>query len=272
MQKTFKISDVMGKMIGTALGVWVTHSIIGALVGLWLGHVIDKARRLARVHPFMSNTWSHTSAQQAFFDATFAVMGHIAKADGHVSAAEIQIAERFMVRMRLSAEQKQAAVACFNQGKQADFDLQTTLQRLREACRGNMVLLQLFIDIQTQTAQVDGLSQQKTAVLQTIIDNLGVNTFFSQFFKQAYGQAGAGQRQAGTCYQTTQDPYAVLGIKAAVSDSEVKRAYRKLMSENHPDKLVAQGLPEEMIKLATEKTQTIQAAYEQIREQRGMKR
>jgi len=63
----------------------------------------------------------------------------------------------------------------------------------------------------------------------------------------------------------------MLGVDSTISDSEVKKTYRKLMSQHHPDKLVARGLPEEMIKIATEKTQEIKAAFEQIKKERGMK-
>jgi DnaJ like chaperone protein len=50
-----------------------------------------------------------------------------------------------------------------------------------------------------------------------------------------------------------------------------KKAYRRLMSENHPDKLIAKGVPDEMIKIATERSQEISNAYEVIRNARGMK-
>ena len=75
---------------------------------------------------------------------------------------------------------------------------------------------------------------------------------------------GAGV-QPGT---SLDDAYAALGVTAAVSDKDLKRAYRKLMSENHPDKLMAKGVPEHMIKLATERSQEIQAAYEMVRKSR----
>ena len=75
-----------------------------------------------------------------------------------------------------------------------------------------------------------------------------------------------------TSAPTLDDAYTALGISADVSDGDVKKAYRKLMSQNHPDKLTARGVPEDMLKLATEKSQEIQAAYELIRKSRGLSR
>ena len=251
-----KLRQMSGKIICTLLFTWWFHFPWGSLFGLWLGHMFDRGRQMVRSHPFLSNAWNHTPAQQAFFDATFSVMGHMAKADGHVSSGEIKMAESVMARMRLSPEQRQAAMDAFNLGKQADFSLDDTLTHLRTACGGNLVLLQLFVELQNQTAQVDGMSEKKAQVLKTIIETLGAgNSFSAHFFRQQYAGGQQQRQQGGTRYQQTSDPYGVLGISRDASDAEVKKAYRKAMSENHPDKLVAQGLPEEMIKLATEKTQ-----------------
>jgi DnaJ like chaperone protein len=68
-----------------------------------------------------------------------------------------------------------------------------------------------------------------------------------------------------------EDAYAALGISEAATDAEVKRTYRRLMSENHPDKLMAKGVPDEMLRVATERSQEISTAYEVIKESRGMR-
>jgi len=85
--------------------------------------------------------------------------------------------------------------------------------------------------------------------------------------QRSYSAAG-GQQPA---YKNIEDAYSMLGVKSDATDGEVKKSYRKLMSQHHPDKLVSRGLPEEMIKLATEKTVEIKAAYEQIKKERNIK-
>ena len=85
---------------------------------------------------------------------------------------------------------------------------------------------------------------------------------------------GAGAQQGagyGAPKQPLASPYEVLDVEETTSDAEVKKAYRRLMSQHHPDKLVSKGLPEEMIELAKQKTQEIRRAYEQVKEQRGMR-
>ena len=94
----------------------------------------------------------------------------------------------------------------------------------------------------------------------------------AQFQQRSYQQSSAGggyrPRSAQTELNTA---YAALGLKADASDAEIKRRYRKLMSENHPDKLIAEGVPDELLRVATERAQEITAAYEVIQQARGAK-
>ena len=79
---------------------------------------------------------------------------------------------------------------------------------------------------------------------------------------------GRADYDAATARTSLKDAYRLLGVSDGASDAELKKAYRRLMSQHHPDKLVAKGLPEQMVKDATEKTQQIKAAYELIRKSR----
>lgn len=244
----------LGKIIGGLAGALMLGPI-GLLFGFFIGHQFDKG--LNQNFQFGTNT---INAQKSFFEATFSMMGYIAKADGRVSENEIKIAESIMDSFRLNSEMRELARQYFRTGKEPNFDWRSTLQNLQQACHGYNALLQMFVDIQYQTASIDGLTPEKQRIIDIICEYLHCQPFANAHY-QHYQQAKP--------HQTTKtDPYTVLDIKHDASDKEVKRAYRKLMSQNHPDKLVSQGLPEEMMKLATEKTQAIQAAYEAIRSER----
>lgn len=268
-----------GKLIGGFCG-FLLAGPLGLLLGVIIGHVFD--RGLFR-DSWRFSAGNQAQTQQAFFNATFLVMGYIAKADGRVSEAEIQAARTVMTRMGLNEALRQRAMELFTQGKQPDFNLDQTLSELLQACHHNKILLRMFVEMQMQAAQADGaLSQAKQHVLQQICARLGFAplnfVFFEDLFgfRQGYQQQGY-QQDYRRGYQTSsrpqtslKDAYTLLGVSETANDADVKRAYRRMMSQHHPDKLVSKGLPEEMIKLATQKTQNIKAAYDQICAARGL--
>jgi DnaJ like chaperone protein len=266
---------VWGKIIGGICG-WMLAGSIGLLLGIFIGHLFDKGLyrhwQVLRMHASQQ-----AQAQKAFFKATFLVMGHIAKVDGRISEAEIRTARTIMDRMNLDAAQRQEAIHLFEQGKSAGFSLEQTLSELLQSCRGNKMLLHFFVDVQSQVAMADGqISTTKQHILDKICQYFGfVPTHFNFFedlfnFQQQYQHQQRAYQTPKRSQFTLKDAYAFLGIGETASDADVKHAYRRLMSQNHPDKLVSKGLPEEMLKLATEKTQKIKAAYDQICEARGI--
>ncbi len=256
---------MLGKLIGAIIG-YSMGGFLGLLIGLFLGHQLDKrvmvgwqVKHLAKV-------------QQAFFEATFSVMGHLAKADGRVSAHEIAMARQVMLRMGLSEEAQHEAITLFNQGKSAEFDLEAVLQTFRRATLGRRNLIQMFIEIQLNAGYADGkLALVERDLLLKICNVLGFSV--AEFERiDAMIQAEIHSRSTGgRSGPSLEDAYAILNIDEGASDSEVKKAYRRLTSQHHPDKLVAKGLPQEMMKLAEEKTHEIRSAYERIRSERGFK-
>lgn len=256
-----------GRFIGTVIGLFLLGPM-GIVIGFVLGLQLDR---------YFHSAWKkgHWAAQNVFFNATFKVMGYLAKADGRVSEQEIQAARDTMQRMGLNEQQRLKAIELFNQGKNGDINLTAELYQLRQACHSQQALLRLFLEIQFQAALADGyLSAHKQEILQHICAQLGIAPIhFSGFGSREQRQQGSYQnsyRQSRAVRSNLDDAYAVLNMAKSATNAEIKKAYRKLMSQNHPDKLVAKGLPESMIKLATEKTQKIQAAYDQICTARGM--
>ena len=138
----------------------------------------------------------------------------------------------------------------------------------------------MFLEIQLQAAYADGgLTNAERAVFRHICDHLGVSQLSFELLhkrfqaQQAYYHHRSGQNQAGggrprPGKDELKQAYEVLGVEPSATDAEVKRAYRKLMSQHHPDKLVAKGLPEEMMEVAKQKAQEIQGAYDHIRNSR----
>ncbi|MBL4621174.1 MAG: co-chaperone DjlA [Immundisolibacteraceae bacterium] len=260
-----------GKLIGGTFGFMVGGPI-GAMLAGAVGHQFD----LGLDKQFSgASIGDQERLQSAFFAATFSVMGYICKADGQVSKGEIRAAQAVMQRMQLSAEQKKAAMELFNQGKQPGFPFEAVMQQFRLECHRRQNLVRLFLEVQIQAALADGeLHPAEHKILLQLFDLLGLSSQeFDQLLRLAgWGSAGGRSRSGAGAVggvSIIEESYALLGVKPAASDAEIKKAYRRLMSQHHPDKLVAKGLPEEMINLATEKTQAIGKAYQALRDARG---
>jgi DnaJ like chaperone protein len=259
-----------GKVIGGLIGAVVGAGPIGALLGVLLGHQYD---RNAEDEEGAAGEGDPRIVSAVFFRSTFAVMGCIAKADGHVSEREIRAARGVMQHLRLSEEQVQAAIRFFTEGKAATFELERTVRELRAVCGRRQDLLRYFIEIQLSAA-LDCSDMQGPArpIVQNVARWLGISGFELAHL-EALLRLQRGQRPTSTtpARDSIAESYEVLEIKAIASDAEVVKAYRRLMSRNHPDKLVANGLPESMQELAKQKTQRIREAYETIRGHRNMK-
>lgn len=253
-----------GKVIGGGFG-FMLGGPLGAIMGMAAGHQFDKGLNVLKLEP--GNT---ERVQLAFFTTVFSVMGYLAKADGKVSRSEIQMAENIMARMNLDASQREAAIGLFNQGKQDDFPLDEILLQFKQETHRRRNLLQMFLEILIATAYADDqLDQAEHQALIYIAQAIGFSSSqLEQLINMVSAQQQYSQNATGTSQISLSQAYAVLGLESDVSDSSLKKTYRRLMSQHHPDKLVAKGLPEEMIKLANEKTAEIKSAYEQIKSNR----
>lgn len=271
-----------GKLLGLILGLISGIGFWGILFGFLIGHMVDKARNVVHSSFFTS----HQERQSLFFSCTFQVMGHVSKAKGRVTELDIKLANKLMERMQLHGEARIAAQCAFREGKENQFQLEKKLQELRHICFGRFDLIKTFLEIQFQSAFSDGiLHPSEREVLKIIAKELGISSIqFDQLIntmegRQQFYYAGGWQHQGDqqenyrqtTRVPTLVDACKVLGVKNSDNSATIKRTYKKLMSKHHPDKLIAKGLPPEMMRIAKEKTQEIQAAYNLIKREKGFK-
>lgn len=262
---------IVGGLIGLAVNGW-RGALFGALL-VW--SLLPLAGRLL----LRTAVRKISQVQTQFLDSTFAVMGAVCKADGQVSSEEIRVAEALFDQLRLNPEARESAKRAFNRGKSADFDLDAEVALFAAASARAPMFRQLFLQVQVSAIAADGQTHPaEHAILLRIARGLGMSAHDVAMFEAMMrgggpgygGGAGAGASSRDRDNPSAlEDAYQVLGLSATASDAEVKRAYRKLMSENHPDKLAAKGLPESMRALAEEKTRRITAAYERIERSRG---
>ncbi|QIT54476.1 co-chaperone DjlA [Aquisalimonas sp. 2447] len=240
------IGGVIGLLVGGFPGL-----IVGVGVGYLARWILRRALRrgLAKV-------------QSQFLDSTFAVMGALCKADGAVSRDEIKAAEALFERLHLSPEQRESAKEAFERGKAPDFALDAEVRKLARLCRGRGPMLQTFLQLQLTAIAANGdVDPAEHEMLVRVARGLGLSendVARLESLLRASTSGSSGKEQLD-------DAYAALGVSPSASDAQVKRAYRRLMSENHPDKLASKGLPETMREVAEEKTREIAAAYERIK-------
>jgi DnaJ like chaperone protein len=257
-----------GKFIGAALGA-IAGGPVGAVLGAVVGHQFDRGLSEAGGQP-------PREVQAAFFEATFAVMGHVAKADGRVSEDEIRAARAVMHHMQLAPEQVQEAIRLFTNGKRPDFPLDARMRELRRVLGRRRGVARAFVEIQVQAVLGAGeITAPAREVLWRVASGLGLSRVELAQIEALIRLQHLRARQQGARGRPPEAPiedaYRVLGIAPDASDREVKTAYRRLMNQHHPDKLRARGMPESMLPVAEQKTREIRAAYDRVRTVRGLR-
>jgi DnaJ like chaperone protein len=256
------------KIIGAILGFYY-FGFFGALAAYFLGSIVDRtiSYGVGGVNPL-----SRAHREAVFLGTVFTLMGKIAKADGRVSEEEIAHVEQMFNKLGMSAEHRQQAIALFKKGSAQDFDIKPTLNEFMSVCGHTASLRQMLLVYLIVMAFADGhLDPAEETLLKEIALHLGYShAVFEQIMAMVINQTHfSGGQQAGSA-SSLDDAYKALGVSKEASDQEVKRAYRKLMSQYHPDKLMGQGMPEDMIKMATAQAQEVQVAYDLIKKSRGL--
>ena len=271
--------QIWGRVLGAIFGFFLLN-FFGLFIGFLLGLAFDRAVNNSK-NPFSSfsrNSQVNKERQEQFFQLSFSIMGHVAKAKGRVTSNEIRVASYIMKQMALDNASTLKAQKAFKEGTMNGFAFRESVLKVKQLCQGRLNLLKFFMEIQIQAAFADGtLHNEERSLLFKLAELLG---FSQKILDQWLKMQEAAIRFQSQNYQYNNSSFSdntynskskeadalrILGIDSSASNNEIKKAYKKLMIEHHPDKLSAKGLPPEMIELAKQKTQEIQSAYETLK-------
>ena len=255
----------MFRLLGAIAGFFVL-GILGVLLGFIVGSFIDRFRAFG---PRGMNPFNTTRRKTVFLETVFILMGKLAKVDGRVSESEVSHVELFMHRLGMNPDQRLRAIELFKQGAAPDYDIHPQINEFLMLCGYASNLKQMLLVYLIIMGLSDGhLNEAEEGLLRAIAGRLGYNApTFDQLLDMVMNQTHFAGGQS-TSTNALEDAYNALGVSKDSSDQEVKRAYRKLMSQYHPDKLMGQGVPEEMIAVATEQAKEVQTAYDLIKKHR----
>jgi DnaJ like chaperone protein len=251
---------IIGAGIGAIVGGWPGF-VIGGLIGYGTGFLLRQTL-----------VGGLRVVQSQLLDSVFAIMGALCKADNVITRDEINAVEQIFGMLNLQGEQREQAKAAFNRGKQPEFDLDAAVDQFARISHGRRPLLQLFLQLQVMAIAADGrIDPAEHAMLVRIARRLGLSEADVSQLEALLRAGTAGPSGPGTppTQDKLADAYIALGVTAESDAAEIKRAYRKLISQNHPDKLAARGLPESMRAVAEERSRELNSAYDLIKAARS---
>ena len=264
----------LGKVIGTVAGL-VTGKPWLARLGLVLGHQFDrgfaeKFRYFGR-HEFDARL---DRLSQNFVKALFQTMGHLAKADGRITEDEIRAARALMHRLGLGPSEIRLAIEWFDDGKQQNFSLISTLRQLRRESARHVETRGLFVRLLMEVSlSKDRLHQRERSLYWTVCTELDIGRVeLAQLEAMIRAQRGFRRSPQGSAdAKRVLSAYTALGINESSSNAEIKQAYRRLMNKNHPDKLASKNPDASAIAEAARKTREIRSAYEMLKARRTIR-
>lgn len=248
----------LGKVVGGTLG-FAIGGPIGAVAGAALGHAFDKKEEMYLLDSGPNQPLSQTEeSQMTFFVAAFSMLAKISKADGHVSEKEIESIDQFMVRdLNLDQASRTIAINIFRQALNSTEPFDAFAIQFYRIFSSQPQIIKLMMDILLRVSTADGfISPEEDVLLRSAARIFNYSDSDFSRLKSRY-------------VKEVNRYYATLNIDETASNQEIKKQYRKLVSEYHPDKIEAKGLPEEFIKFANDKFKEIQEAYDAVRKERG---
>jgi DnaJ like chaperone protein len=241
--------SIWGKVLG-GVGGFAIGGPLGAIIGAVAGHAVDRLRE--------SQTQNADATKSIAFTIGVVVLGaKMAKADGQVTPDEVEAFKRVF---QVPPDEVKNVARIFDQARKDSHGFEPYARQIAGMFRDNKSVLEELLYCLTFIARADGrLTGDEKGYLKQVSDIFGLDD-------------AAFERVTAISYEADQaDPYQVLGVARTISDEALKTTYRTLVRENHPDRLVAEGMPEEFIEIANKKLAAINVAYDTVAAERGLR-
>ncbi len=259
---------LLGTIIGGSLGMLVGGPI-GAIIGGALGSNIEikKGPVHPGARPYQQGPggtppgYSPLQDQQTFMLAMISLAAKVAKADGRVTPDEIRAFDRFLKNnLHMDQQERQVAARIFNEARDSQIPAEDFARQIRQLMGHRQDRLRDLISLLMMIAMADGhFHPAEEKMIRSIASNMGLSSADYEAAVAMFNPA-----------QNLEASYSVLGLASSATDSEVKKAYRKLAKEYHPDILASKGMGEEFQSFAEDKMKSINNAYGEIKTARGM--
>ncbi len=272
----YGIGSVIGGFAGFIIGTYFFGGIFFGIIGGMIGSSIGRGLSLNSSRGGRGSQNRTAGADNFFFVSLFSMLGKMAKADGQVSQLEMNTVKQFMVRdLNLDPMLQSQAMIIFNRSLGSPESFEQYAQQFYIRFRNKPQLIELMVDALVRVAYSDNvIHPSEQHLLESVIRIFHLSSYTFESIKNRYASGSSSYQSSGnrgSSYQSSNVSdlnYSILGCSRGSSDSEIKKAYRKKVSEFHPDKIAAKGLPAEFTKFAGDKFREIQEAYEIIKKER----
>ena len=250
------IGAAVGAFLGSSRG-GILGGIIGAVLGNWVEGKLRGDSDAQGASPGVGK-------ELEVLAAISAMLAKLAKADGHISMDEVRYCEDVFTRLGLQGEKREYCIRTFRQAKNDGNSIYDYAASFASAQPDGNIRTVVY-DILWDLACADGrVSPEERAILANIVRPLGVDPRLFAWHSARRGMGGSAQTESRA------DPYEVLGVRRDMSNDELRTAYREKAKRLHPDILRAQGLSEELLGRANEQMSRINAAWDEIKRERGI--
>lgn len=214
------------------------------------------------------------TTHQRFLDILISMLAKLAKVDGRITTAEIERMERVIhEQLGLTGRKATRAKKIFNKAKESSVSFEQLAEDFKFLCYHKPYLRYTMLETLCSLAASDGdISQAEEKLLWTAGRTFGFSQSRYEQIRDVYSKqkrSSQGWKQPKPEATKNLDPFDVLGLKRGASEAEIKKSYRKLVKETHPDTAIAQDLPEIVVESYERRFQEVQEAYDKIREIKG---